>query len=673
MKFLLKFAFILSAFISLNLADGVAGIAAVSGTKPITLSEAMGDFESKKAFFYAILDTQTKQDIGYIPNSAFVDAKNYKNALPKDKNAKLIFYGKNRMSFEPAELSLLAKSMGYENNFILTEGIEGWILNGGRSLKAGRDEWDNAPNIIDYKDSIHAGMVFSKLPACTDCHGAKSGGINPNLATNKNLISLNCGSCHEKAKTHLENSAHAPKKAKLSFENLITVNLTNDKGKNLPVCTDCHGVHNKNEAYRLLHPRTIAEISCEKCHAGKFKSFLNSFHGKALFLSKNNNADFEKLPSCANCHGKHNILPSDNRASMLYGENKINTCAKCHEGANLNFTQFQAHADHTDGENFPGLNLTFKLMSVLVIAVFVFFGIHTLLWSVRLIILRFTHAKEWREARADTTHIRRFSGFQKAQHFFMAISFLGLSISGLGQKFYDAIWAQNLIDFLGGPLMATKIHHFSAVIMFAVFFSHIGQIIYCKIKNGWTLKDFFGPDGLMPNLQDFKDMGAHFRWFFGRGDRPQFDRWTYWEKFDYLAVFWGMFMIGISGLMLWFPVGASVAMSGEWLNIAYVIHSDEALLAMGFIFAVHFFNTHFRADRFPMDMAIFSGSLTQSEVQHERGKWYERLKISGRLDALLIKGFNFPLALICKIVGFLMLITGLFFLALMIIAGVSYI
>lgn len=676
MKALLKFAFLLFTFVSISIADGVAGIAAVSGTQPITVSDAMADLEGKKTLFCGILDAQTKKEIGYIPNSVFVDSKNWRSALPKDKNVKVIFYGKNRMSFEPAELSLLAKSAGYNNTFILTEGIEGWILNGGKSIKTGLEEWNTSPNILDYKDSIHAEMVFGKIPACSDCHSEEKGSINPNLATNKNLISLNCAKCHEKAQQHLQESAHAPKKAKLSFANLINVDLTNDKGKNLPNCLDCHGVHQKNEAYNLANPRTIAEISCEKCHEGKMKTFLNSFHGKALLLSKNNVADFEQLPTCASCHGKHNILPTDNRNSTLYGEAKINTCAKCHEGASLNFTEFKAHADHHDADKFPLLNGVFKFMMGLVIAVFVFFGVHTLLWCIRLLWLKLSHPDEWKAAKekskADKVHIKRFTLFQKVQHFFMAASFLGLSVSGLGQKFYDAAWAQSLIDLLGGPLMATQIHHFSAVIMFIVFFSHIGQIISCKVKSGWTLKDFFGPDGLMPNWQDFKDLAAHFKWFFGKGERPQFDRWTYWEKFDYLAVFWGMFMIGITGLMLWFPVGATALLGGEWLNVATVIHSDEALLAMGFIFAVHFFNTHFRADRFPMDMVIFSGSLSQSEVQHERSKWFDRLKKAGKLDELLIKGFDFPYATLSKVVGIAMLVTGLFFLVLMIVAGLSY-
>lgn len=44
----------------------------------------------------------------------------------------------------------------------------------------------------------------------------------------------------------------------------------------------------------------------------------------------------------------------------------------------------------------------------------------------------------------------------------------------------------------------------------------------------------------MPRLQDFRGLIDNFKWFLGFGERLQFDRWTYWEKFDYLAVFWGI-------------------------------------------------------------------------------------------------------------------------------------
>jgi len=57
----------------------------------------------------------------------------------------------------------------------------------------------------------------------------------------------------------------------------------------------------------------------------------------------------------------------------------------------------------------------------------------------------------------------------------------------------------------------------------------------------------------MPTWQDWKDFVAHNRWLFGIGGKPQFDRWTYWEKFDYIAVFWGVAIIGASGLIVWYP------------------------------------------------------------------------------------------------------------------------
>jgi cytochrome b subunit of formate dehydrogenase len=88
-------------------------------------------------------------------------------------------------------------------------------------------------------------------------------------------------------------------------------------------------------------------------------------------------------------------------------------------------------------------------------------------------------------------------------------------------------------------------------------------------------------------MRDFRDIFRMFRWFLGLGPKPTFDRWTYWEKFDYWAVFWGVGIIGTSGLVLWFPETFSLVLPGTIINIAKVIHSEEALLATGFIFTIH--------------------------------------------------------------------------------------
>jgi hypothetical protein len=136
----------------------------------------------------------------------------------------------------------------------------------------------------------------------------------------------------------------------------------------------------------------------------------------------------------------------------------------------------------------------------------------------------------------------------------------------------------------------------------------------------------------MPTLQDLKDIIAHNRWFFGKGPKPQFDRWTYWEKFDYMAVFWGIAIIGASGLVMWFPEFFTLLLPGWIINVALIVHSDEALLAAGFIFTFHFFNVHFRPDKFPMDPVIFSGRITKSELLNERRRLYDRWVAAGDLD-----------------------------------------
>ena len=134
---------------------------------------------------------------------------------------------------------------------------------------------------------------------------------------------------------------------------------------------------------------------------------------------------------------------------------------------------------------------------------------------------------------------------------------------------------------------------------------------------------------IFPNLRDIEDVRGMMRWFLMRGPKPSFERWTYWEKFDFLAVFWGMFVIGGSGFLLWFPTFFSLFLPGWIFNLATIVHSDEALLATGFIFTVHFFNTHGRPEKFPMDFVIFNGEITKEDFVEERGDQWERYENEG--------------------------------------------
>jgi cytochrome b subunit of formate dehydrogenase len=230
----------------------------------------------------------------------------------------------------------------------------------------------------------------------------------------------------------------------------------------------------------------------------------------------------------------------------------------------------------------------------------------------------------------------RFTRLQRTLHACMIVSFLSLATTGLTLKFSYTGWAAMLSRFLGGFQVAGFIHRTAAILMFGVFVTHLYSLVRLKRREykSWRAL-LLGPDTMLPTRQDLRQFVGTMKWFIGVGPRPQYRRWTYWEKFDYFAVFWGIAVIGSTGLTLWFPIFFTRFLPGSFINIATVIHSDEALLATGFIFTVHFFNTHLRPEKFPMDTTIFTGHLPLAELKRDKPVEYEALVASGRLEERL--------------------------------------
>jgi cytochrome b subunit of formate dehydrogenase len=261
--------------------------------------------------------------------------------------------------------------------------------------------------------------------------------------------------------------------------------------------------------------------------------------------------------------------------------------------------------------------------------------------------------------KTETRHFQRFTRLNRGLHFFMILSFLSLAFTGLTLKFAYTGWAVILSHLLGGFESARYIHRFSAVIMISVFIIHLISIAKMKKKENKTwLKLLFGPDSMMFTKKDLQDFIGSLKWFLGMGERPQFGRWTYWEKFDYFAVFWGIFVIGSTGLTLWIPEVLTRIFPGWIINVATIIHSDEALLATGFIFTVHFFNTHLRPEKFPMDIVIFSGRVSLEEFKIDRPDEYRELVESGELEKYLVEPYQPVVIKTIKIFGWVALSLG---------------
>ncbi|HKI78607.1 MAG TPA: cytochrome b/b6 domain-containing protein [Ignavibacteriaceae bacterium] len=237
--------------------------------------------------------------------------------------------------------------------------------------------------------------------------------------------------------------------------------------------------------------------------------------------------------------------------------------------------------------------------------------------------------------------VQRFTRLNRILHILMIVSFLSLALTGMTLKFAYTKWAYILSHILGGFESTGFIHRFAAVIMLSVFVIHLVDLFRSKKKENKSFKQMiFGLDSMMFNKKDLKDFTGSLKWFLGKGERPQYGRWTYWEKFDYFAVFWGIFVIGSTGMSLWFPEFFTRFIPGWAINVATIIHSDEALLATGFIFTVHFFNTHLRPEKFPMDIVIFSGRVGLEEFKIDRPEEYKKLVESGELEKYMVEPYQ---------------------------------
>ncbi len=252
-------------------------------------------------------------------------------------------------------------------------------------------------------------------------------------------------------------------------------------------------------------------------------------------------------------------------------------------------------------------------------------------------------------------HIR-FTLWQRWLHVVVFSTFIGLALTGSTLRFSDARWAENFARVVGGFGAILFFHKFCAVLLTAGFLAHVGHVAYRSLiqREKGVL---WGADSLVPRPKDLKDLYGHLRWFLWLGPRPKFDRFAYWEKFDYWAVFWGMGIIGLSGYAMWFPAFFAKLMRGSWLNVALLLHGEEALLAVWFIFTIHFFNTHLRPGSFPMDLVIFTGTEAEKEFREKRPQEYQRLLDEGRLAFSGIPPTR-QLRNIARVVGTIVIVVG---------------
>ena len=503
--------------------------------------------------------------------------------------------------------------------------------------------------IDHYMKSIHARPSRedqSRTNAtCYNCHDAHY--VYPAGSAERTEWRLNlpntCGKCHAKQREEYATSVHG--KAVLE-----------DKNAYAAVCSDCHSTHDVESPAKTSAKLAIVK-NCGNCHADSLKTYTGTYHGQV------NTLGYAYTAKCYDCHGSHTIKRVSDPASSVHPDVRLSTCQKCHKDATEGFVTFEPHATTHDFKRYPQVWLASKFMIALLAGVFLFFWSHTALWFYR----------EYRERkeRKLKPHVvvdelpelqgkqfQRFGPVWRLAHLAFAISVMTLVLTGMSVFFGETPFAKLVMEVFGGPQAAAYAHRIAATTMLSIFFLHLVAVVV-RIGGNLSSWNWFGPTSLVPAWQDLKDAVAMFKWFFGMGPRPMFDRWTYWEKFDYWAVFWGMAIIGGSGMMLAFPAATASVLPGWMFNVATIIHGEEAILAATFLFTVHFFNNHFRPDKFPLDTVMFTGAVPLEEFRREHALEYQRLKASGELAKRLVDAPSAPMMLGSKILGFSLISFGL--------------
>jgi formate dehydrogenase subunit gamma len=219
---------------------------------------------------------------------------------------------------------------------------------------------------------------------------------------------------------------------------------------------------------------------------------------------------------------------------------------------------------------------------------------------------------------------QRLTLFQRVQHFVLLVTFVVLAATGLPLRFPDAAALRYVYALLGGLTVARTIHRIAAVTMIGDGLMHLVYLAVLLIKHKFRVREAWP---MIPTLKDARDWWETSLYYFGlRDSLPGYDRFNFREKFDYFAVFWGLPVMMVSGLILWFPVILGNVLPDIAIPMAYIAHSDEAILAISAIVVWHFYNVHYNPDKFPMSWVWLTGRISEVEIRQEHPLEYERLR-----------------------------------------------
>lgn len=420
-------------------------------------------------------------------------------------------------------------------------------------------------------------------------------------------------------------------------------------------CDLCHGEQMPADVFYYAHHvtarlkparpvRQLAQV-CAVCHSDPqiiaqmpggshdtVASYLHSFHGKAKLLGS------EQTATCLDCHSSHEgdvhlMRAASDPLSSINPTRLPSTCrtTQCHPGAPPGMSQAAVHLDLDPHARSPEFYVAamFVALTAAVMAVFFLLIILDLFNTVvrrpdphheRMVRL----ARALQDDHRARQRLTRMNVHQRLQHWMLAVTFIILVATGMPIKFADSPWASWLITVMGGLPITRWLHRVFGVLLMAAFAYHLVYLLIAfiqRVRKARAAGDrtpiwrMLLNSPMMITPQDVRQFFQLFAYLlFLRKERPRFGHFNFMQKFEYWAVFWGIPVMGLSGLVLWGAAGVSEYISGRVLNFAFIIHSDEAYLAFIYIAVVHIFSVILTPAVFPVSPGTLTGQVPPEEL-----------------------------------------------------------
>lgn len=211
--------------------------------------------------------------------------------------------------------------------------------------------------------------------------------------------------------------------------------------------------------------------------------------------------------------------------------------------------------------------------------------------------------------------IRRFSRRHIIGHLVMAVTFLGLVVTGFPQKFPAAGWAKGVVLIFGGVSRMRFVHHLLGTIMALQLVYHLLELLWFQ----WVRRY---PATMIPTLQDAQDFLQQIRYNLGLvSNEPQYERYSWPEKLEYLSLIWGTLLMVATGIMMLYPIRFARFVPGQIILAAKAAHGGEATLAFLAIITWHSYFVHLKH----WNTSMFTGKLPRELYIEEHPKEFARM------------------------------------------------